>query len=100
MRSVVGKDRVDFVGDGGDQMPQEVSRGLACDLLVQLDEGELRCPVDRDEKIELAFGRSDLSNINMEIADRIGPELAPLGSLAFNLRQPRYPVTLQAAMQG
>ena len=39
--SVVGEDRVDLVGDGGDQAAQEVSRGGARHFLVQLDEGEL-----------------------------------------------------------
>ena len=39
--SVVGEDGVDLVGDGGDQAAQEVPRGAARHLLMQLDEGEL-----------------------------------------------------------
>ena len=39
--SVVSEDRVDLVGDGGDQAAQEVPRGAARHFLVQLDEGEL-----------------------------------------------------------
>jgi hypothetical protein len=48
VRSVVGPDRVNLLGDRLDQAAQEVSCGLARDLLMQLDEGELRGSVDRD----------------------------------------------------
>ena len=99
MGSVVGEDGVDRVGDGGDQAAQEVSRGATRHLLMQFDEGELRGSVDGDEEIELALGGSNLRDVDMEIADRIGLEL-PLGrGLAFDLRQPRDPMALQAAVQ-
>jgi hypothetical protein len=51
--SVVGKDRVDLVRDGGDQATQEVPGGATRYLLVQLDDSELRGPVDGDDEIEL-----------------------------------------------
>ena len=73
---VVGEDGVDLVGDGGDQAAQEVCSRFARHLLVQFDEGELRGPVDRDDEIELALSGSDLGEVDMEIADRIGLELA------------------------
>ena len=66
--SVVGEDGVDLVGDGGDQAAQEVSGGLARDLLVQFDDGELRRPIDRDDEIELALSGSNLGDVDMEIA--------------------------------
>src|SRR6188472_1851417 len=49
--------------------------------------------------MELAFGGSDLGDVDMEIANRIGLELAPGRGFALNLRQARDPMTLKAAMQ-
>ena len=97
--SVVGEDRVDFIGDGGDQATQEISGGPPRDLLVQFDEGELRRPIDRDKEIELALSGSNLCDVDMGIADRVSLELTLGRSLAFDLRQPRDPMALQAAMQ-
>ena len=57
--SVVGEDRVDFIGDGGDQATQEISGGPPRDLLVQFDEGELRRSIDCDDEVELALRGSD-----------------------------------------
>ena len=93
--SVVGEDRVDLVGDGGDQAAQEVSRGATRHLLVQLDEGELRRSVDGDEQVELALRSSNFGDVDMKIADRIGLEFAFGRGFAFDLRQPRDPVALQ-----
>jgi hypothetical protein len=47
---VVGEDRMDLVGDGGDQAAQEITGGRARGLLVQFNEGELRRPIDRDNE--------------------------------------------------
>ena len=97
--SVVGEDGVDPVGDGLDQAAQEVRGRAARHLLMQFDEGELRGPVDRDDEMELALSGSNLGDVDMEIADRIGLELALGRGFAFDLRQARDPVALQAAMQ-
>ena len=70
MGPVVGEDRVDLVGDGGDQVAQEVSGSLARDLLMQFDEGELRRSVDGDEEVELALRGSNLGEVDMKLADR------------------------------
>ena len=87
--SVVGKDRVDLVRDGLNQPTQEVCGVAPGDRLAEFDKGELRGPVDGDKEIELALGGSNLRDVDMEIADRIGLEL-PLGrGLAFDLGQPR-----------
>ena len=97
--AVVGEDGVDPVGDGLDQAAQEVCGRLARHLFVQLDEGELRGPVDCDDEMELALSGSSLGDVDMEVANRIGLKL-PLGrSFAFDLRQPRYSMALQAPMQ-
>ena len=89
--SVVGEDRVDLVGDGGDEAAQEVSGGPARDLFVQFDEGELRGPIDCNDEIELALSGSNLGDVDMEIADRIDLELALGRGFAFDLGQPRDP---------
>ena len=88
MGSVIGKDRVDLVRDGLNQPTQEVCGVAPGDRLAEFDKGELRGPVDGDKEIELALGGSNLRDVAMEIADRIGLEL-PLGrGLAFDLGQP------------
>jgi hypothetical protein len=86
--SVVGKNRVDLVRDGPDQSTQEVCGVAPRDRLAEFDEGKLRCSVNGDEEIELTLGGSNLGDIDMEIADRVGLELPLLGRLPFNLGQP------------
>src|SRR6202453_4586966 len=97
--SVVGEDGMDLVGDGGDQAAQEVSGSLARPLLVHLDEGELRRSVDGDDEVELALRGSNLGDVDMEIADRIGLEFAFGGGFAFDLRQPGDPMALQTPVK-
>ena len=98
--SVVGEDGVDLVRDGGDQAAQEVPRGAARHLLVHLDEGELRRPIDGDEQVEFALRGSNFGDVDMKIADRIGLEFAFGGGFAFDLRQPGDPVALQTPVKG
>ena len=100
MGSVVSEDRADLVGNGGDQAAQEVPRGAARHFLVQLDEGELRRPIDGDDQVELALRGSNFGDVDMKIADRIGLEFASGGGFAFDLRQPRDPVALQTPVKG
>src|ERR1700683_1934418 len=88
-----------FIGDGGEQATQEISGGPPRDFLMQFDEGELRRPVDGDDEMELALSGSDLGEVDMEIADRIGLELVFRRSFAFDLRQSRDSMALEAAMQ-
>ena len=73
---VVGEDGMDLVRDDGDQAAQEVPGGAARHLLMQLDEGELRRSVDGDDEVELALRGSNLGEVDMKIADRIGLEFA------------------------
>jgi hypothetical protein len=65
---------------------------------MQLDEGELGRAVDRDKQIEPALLGADLGDVDMEVADRIALELALLGLVAVDLRQPADLVPLKAAM--
>ncbi len=48
---------------------------------------------------QLALGGLHFGDIDVEVADRIGLELLLGGLVAFDLRQPRYAVPGQAAMQ-
>ena len=57
VETVVREDGVVAVGDGRRHGAQEVAGNACCRLLRELDEGELRHPVDRDEEVELAFRR-------------------------------------------
>jgi hypothetical protein len=61
--------------------------------------GELRGPVDCDDEMELALSGSNLGDVDMEKADRVGLELALGRGFAFDLRKPRNPVALKTAMQ-
>ncbi len=55
LNAVVGEHGVDLVGDGLQEVAQEVGRDARGRLLVQFDEGELGRPLDGDEEVELAF---------------------------------------------
>ena len=73
--SVVGEDRVDLVRDGLDQPTQEICGVAPRDRLAEFDKGELRGSVDGDEEVELALRGSNLGDVDMKLADRIGLEL-------------------------
>ena len=97
--SIVGEDGVDLIRDGGDQPAQEVPRRAARYLLMQFDESELRGSIDCDKQVELALGGSNLGDVDMEVSDRIGLELALRRGFAFDLREPGDPMALQTAMK-
>ena len=78
---------------------QEVRGRAARHLLMQFDEGELRGPINRDDEMEPALRGSDLGDVDMEIADRVSLELTLGRSFAFDPRQQRDSMTLQATMQ-
>src|SRR4051812_43988458 len=92
--------RMSSAGHGFEETTEEVGRDPRRGFLVQLDEGELRSAVDGDEQVELALLGPDLGDVDMEVADRVALELAPIGLVAVDLRQPADPMTLKAAMQG
>ena len=69
--AVVRQDRVDAVGHGVEEQLQELPSGLSVCLLNQLRHGELARSVNGDEEIELALGRPELGDIDVEEADRI-----------------------------
>ena len=96
--AVIGEHSVKPVRYSGDQGFEEAHGSWPIGLLVQLDEGELGGSVDRHEEVELAFLGANLGDIDVEVADRVGLELALVRCVAIDLRQPRDAVALQAAM--
>ena len=76
---------MDLVRDSGDQVAQEVRGRAARHLLMQFDEGEFGGPINRDDEMELALSGSDLGDVDMETADRVGLELALPRGFAFDL---------------
>src|SRR3954451_9314650 len=90
---------MDLVGHSLDEGAEEVGGDAPGGFFVQLDKGELGGPVDGHQEIELALSGMDLGDINMEVAERIGLELALARLLALDVRQPGHAMALQAAMQ-
>ena len=95
--AVVGQYRVDLVGHGLDQRAQEVGGGLSCRFHFKPGERELGRPVDRDEEVELAFLRSNLGDVDVEVSDRIVGEFASLGLVASELGQAADAVPLEGS---
>ena len=76
-----------------------IAEVLPC-LPDQLHEGELAGAIDSDIEVELAFGGVELSDVDVEIADRISLELFLRRLAALDLGQPADALALEAAMQG
>ena len=98
--AIVGEHDVEGVGNGRDEVTQELGGGHFPGFLDQLSEGELRGPVDGHEEVELALGGAQLGDVDVEVADRVALELLLGWLVARHLGQPRDAVALQAAMQG
>ncbi|MGY2930716.1 hypothetical protein ACVWXL_000374 [Bradyrhizobium sp. GM22.5] len=64
---IVGENRVDSVGDRGDQSFEEGRGGGPFRLLDQLHEGELTGAIDGEVEVELGFSGLELSNVDVEI---------------------------------
>lgn len=69
-------------------------------LLDQLHEGEFAGAIDRDVEAELTFGGLELSDVDVDITDRISLEFFLRRLAAFHLRQSADAVALETAMQG
>ena len=90
---------MDLVGHGLEHVLQELPGRLSVSRCNELSDGELGCPVDADEEVELALGRLHLGDVDVKEADGVALELLPLGLVALDIRQARDAVTLQAPMQ-
>ena len=97
--AVIGQHRVDGIGHRRDQVAQELGGDHLAGLLMQFDKRELAGPVDGHEQAQLALGGLHLGDIDVELADGIGLELAHGFLVARHFGQPADPVPLQAAVQ-
>jgi hypothetical protein len=98
--AVVGQHDMDVVGDGLNQGVEKGRGGDGVGAVDELNEGELRGPVDADEEVGFAFGVTHFGYIDVEEADRVAPDLLLRWLVALDLRQAADAVALQAAMQG
>src|SRR5262249_55331146 len=65
----------------------------------ELSESKLRCAVNRDKQVKLAFFGARLSDIDVEVADRIPLKRLLAACLAFDRRKPADLVALEQSMQ-
>ena len=96
--AVVGQDCVDLVGHGLEHVLQELPGGASVGLLDELGYRELARAVDADEQVKLALGGLNLSDVDVEEADRVALELLPLWLVALDVRQTRDAMPFQAAV--
>ena len=90
---------MDFVGEGGHDISQKSCSLLLSGAGVELDVGEFRDPVDRQEHDQLAVGVSQFAAVDVDIADLVALEPVALVAGLF-LRQPGDPMPLEATVQG
>ena len=85
--------------DACDQPFKEVLGVLLDGPVVRHGEGELARAVYGDEQVELAFLGARLSDVDVEKAYGVFPELLPRAYYAFGARQTTDSVSVQTAMQ-
>jgi len=76
--SVVGQDGVDAGGEGGHHVAHEGGAVLLAGGFAELDQGELRDPIDREEHVQLAIGEAQFADVDVHLPDRRRRELASL----------------------
>jgi hypothetical protein len=74
-------------------------KSAAARFFDELDDRELRGPVDGHEEIEFALGGAHLRQVDVDEADRIAVELLPSGLVALHLRQPTDAMAFKTTMQ-
>ena len=84
--AIIGEYRMDFVGEGFDDVPQEVSAVHLAGVLMEFDIGELRDPIDRQEHVKFAFSEPQFADIDMDVADRRVCEPPSFGGLLLTFR--------------
>lgn len=98
--AVVGENGVDLVRHGLDQSSEEGRCGCPACLPDQLHESKFAGAINGDIEKKLAPGGLHLGNVDVEISDRISPELLLVRLVALHIRQLRNAMALKAAMQG
>ena len=96
---VIGEDRVDSIGDGLEQMLEELPCGLAVCLVHELRDCKLACPVNANKEIELTLHSLNLGNVDMKEADGVTIELLALRLVTLDIRQAGNAVPLKATLQ-
>jgi hypothetical protein len=76
LEAVIGEHRVDLVGDGGHQVPEELRGDHLGGCCLPLGIGQLAGAVNRDKPGECAFFRADLGAIELAGADPDRPSTA------------------------
>src|SRR4029453_15050935 len=99
LKPVVREHGVNAVGHAFNEPSQEVRRDPTRGLFVELREGEFADPVDRDEQIQLAFFGPHLRQVDVDVPERIRPEL-PSWRWALDARQTADPMALEKTVQG
>jgi hypothetical protein len=82
------RSRVDPVGKRLDDTVQECRAIQHLGSIVELDIGELRHAIDRQEHVQLAISQAQLAVIEVDIANRCLCELASLRSFLLAVGQP------------
>ena len=97
--AVVGQHGVDRVGDGLDQVAQELGCfHLAC-AFHEAGECELAGAVDAHEQPQLALCRADFGDVDVEVTDWVGFEPLLVRLVALGFGQTGDAVALQATVQ-
>lgn len=81
--AVVGQDRVDRIGNLNNQISEEITSDNAYCMLVWLDVGKLRCPVEGNQQLQSAFIARQLGDIDVEVDERIRLEFLLLGLIVL-----------------
>ena len=98
--AVVSQDGMDSIGQGLDELIEELSGSGCRRFRLQTSEGVFRGPIYRDEEVQLALLGAHLGDVDVEVSQRIEPEDLPGGLVTLDLGQPADAVSLEAAVQG
>ena len=100
LNTIILQNNVEPMGQGCDKVAQKRRNGYPAGLLVQFNQGELGSAVDGNAEMQLAYGRMNFSNINVEVAVRVGFEHLLRSLVAVNLGRAADIVPLKAAVKG
>jgi len=98
--AIVGQHDPYLVGKGLDDAAQESRGNHGVRLLVELDIGELRDAIDGKEHVDLAFGQTQLADVDMDVTDGGLGEAATLRQRLCARGKAADPVAFEAAMKG
>ena len=99
LNAIIGENGVDLIGHGFEHVLKELPGRLSVGRRNELGDGELGSAVDSHKEKELALGSLHLGNVDVEEADGVALELLALRLIAFDIRQARDIVPLQAPVQ-